>query len=58
MHVRTQKRRWGHRRMHKKDLLEEKCEEMYLEKQNGRVIVENNPGNALLGCTLRSSVTE
>lgn len=58
MHMRTQKMRWEHGRVHKKYLFEEKCEEMHLEKQNGRVIVGNYPGHALLGCTLRSSVKE
>lgn len=58
MQVRTQKRRQERRRMHKKDLFEEKCEEMHLGKQNRRAIVGNNPGNTVLGLTLRRSVTK
>lgn len=58
MCVRTQKMRWEHGKVHKKYLFEEKCEEMHLEKQNGRVILGSNPGDALLGCTLRSFVKE
>lgn len=50
--------RWEHGKVHKKYLFEEKCEEMHLEKQNGRVILGSNPGDALLGCTLRSFVKE
>lgn len=55
--MRTQKRRWEQKDA-QQGLVEEKCEEMHIEKQNGRVIVGNNPGDALLGHTLRSSVTE